>query len=78
MGDPARGLYRKFDVVRTDGQSAVGQKHSECEYFVLDLSHDPYARVAVLAYSIACGREYPLLAQDLMAKLSLEPGKYSP
>ena len=40
MGDPTRGLYDKFYVKRTDGKSEPGQKHENCKYFVLDLTHD--------------------------------------
>lgn len=41
--DENRGLYEKFRVWRTDGSSDVGGKHEHCRYFVLDLTHDPYA-----------------------------------
>ena len=49
-----RGWHEKFEVTRTDGSSAPGQRHAECEYFVLDLAHDPDAKVALLAYAVAC------------------------
>lgn len=65
MGDPERGLYDKFRIERTDGKSAPGQKHYGCRYFVLDLNHDRFALAALLAYALACEREYPLLAADL-------------
>lgn len=67
MGNTARGLYRKFiPIIRADGQSGVGKKHFGCQYFVLDLTHDPYALHAIEAYSRSCQGEYPLLASDLM------------
>lgn len=66
------GLYDKFNVTRTDGKSAPGQKHDGCEYFVLDLTHDPYARAAILAYACACEDHYPLLARDLRLKADKE------
>ena len=70
MSDRTRGLYNKFKgIERTDGQSAPGQKHHGCEYFVLDVTHDPFARSALSAYSRACRKEYPLLANDLTRKL---------
>jgi hypothetical protein len=47
MGDPTRGLYDKFNVSRTDGKSAPGEKHAGCRHFVLDLTHDPHARPAL-------------------------------
>lgn len=66
------GLYNKFYVERMDGKSAPGEKHDCCHYFVLDATHDPHARAALLAYAESCGAEYPLLAQDVrtMAKLN--------
>ncbi len=70
MGDKARGLYRKFEVNRTDGTSGPGQKHYGCEYFVLDLSHDKFAAPALKAYADACEQEYPLLAADIRSKIS--------
>ena len=65
MGDRTRGIYEKFRVERTDGKSAPGQKHESCDYFVLDLTHDPHAYVAIVAYADSCRAEYPLLADDL-------------
>jgi hypothetical protein len=65
VGDPKRGLYQKFEVKRTDGKSEPGGKHEGCRYFVLDLTHDEFARVAVEAYAKACREKYPLLADDL-------------
>lgn len=71
MGHKGIGLYNKFTVERTDGKSAAGEKHDACEYFVLDLTHDPFAGPALEAYATACESEYPLLARDLRAKASL-------
>lgn len=68
MGNKARGLYNKFTVLRADGESSPGRKHDGCEYFVLDLTHDPFAWPALKAYADACEAEYPLLAADLRAK----------
>jgi hypothetical protein len=59
------GLYHKFTVTRTDGTSAPGQKHDGCEYFVLDITHDPHAYAALRAYADSCQKEYPKLADDL-------------
>ena len=68
MGDKTRGLYDKFVVTRTDGSSAEGGKHHECQYFVLDLTHDKFAVEALHAYAMACAKEYPLLSSDLRRK----------
>lgn len=65
MIDKTRGLYHKFNVVRTDGQSGVGKKHDGCYYFVLDCTHDKFAGAALRAYAEACKQEYPRLAADL-------------
>jgi len=59
------GIYCKFHVERVDGTSGQGKKHYGCEYFVLDLTHDPYAKAAILAYAGSCESIYPLLARDL-------------
>ncbi len=64
------GLYRKFTVTRTDGASEPGQKHDGCDYFVLDLTHDPFAPEAIRAYAAACRLVYPLLAADLDVKVA--------
>lgn len=63
------GLYNKFSVARTDGSSSPGGKHDGCEYFVLDLTHDPFAVPALRAYAAACASEYPQLSDDLFAKV---------
>lgn len=67
MGDKSRGLYHKFTIKRTDGQSAPGRKHDGCQYFVLDVTHDVHAIPALLAYAKSCRKEYPLLARDLVS-----------
>ncbi len=71
MGDKTRRLFRKFIVRRTDGTSDYGKKHDGCEYFVLDLTHDPYAKAAALAYVEACKADYPLLAADMIRDFKL-------
>lgn len=68
MSDKKRGLYNKFIVNRTDGRDEIGDKHYGCEYFVLDITHDPHAKAALFAYASSCHAEYPLLADDLRIK----------
>ncbi len=63
--DAARGLYRKFKIERTDGRSEPGEKHDGCEYFVLDIDHDPHALPALKAYADSCRAAFPKLANDL-------------
>ena len=63
--DKERGLYRKFDVKRTDGKSAPGQKHERCRYFVLDLDHDEFAYQSMATYRDQCKAKFPALAEDI-------------
>jgi hypothetical protein len=68
MDDKKRGLYRKYKVERMDGGTDEGQKHEHCEFFVLDLTHDKHARLALFAYADSCRKEYPKLATDITKK----------
>lgn len=63
--DEKQGVYHKYKVRRTDGRDGPCEKHENCGYFVLDLSHDPFAEPALRAYAAACRGEFPLLADDL-------------
>ena len=65
------GLINKFTVRRTDGTDCVGLKHEGCDYFVLDLTHDPHALPALRAYTKSCADEYPSLALDLSEKVGM-------
>lgn len=55
----------KYRVERADGSTRPGCKHADCRYFVLDLTHDRFAGPALAAYSMACQKEYPRLAEEL-------------
>lgn len=69
MGDdPNRGLYAKFKVERMDGTSAPGQKHENCQAFVIDIQHDEFAPWVLMYYAGICEMKYPVLALDLKAK----------
>ena len=63
--DYNKGLYNKFKVERTDGQSAPGKKHARCRYFVIDVDHDQFSPVALQAYASACREQFPKLAADI-------------
>ena len=63
------GLYNKYIVYRGDGADRLGEKHDGCDYFVLDITHDPHALPALIAYADSCEQDYPLLAQDLRRKV---------
>lgn len=71
LTNQAQGVYRKFDVRRTDGSDQPGGKHHGCEYFVLDVTHDPHAIAALTAYALACEKTHPLLAADLRDRYGL-------
>lgn len=58
-------VFEKFRVLRTDNTDGPGMKHHLCEYFVLDVSHDPYAMAALQAYAEACQITHPSLAADI-------------
>jgi hypothetical protein len=68
MSDSTRGLYCKYDVQRIDNQDRPGRKHHGCDYFVLDLTHDPHAYPALKAYAHSCRDTHPGLAADLERK----------
>lgn len=78
MGDPTKGLYDKFTVERTDRQDLFGRKHRGCEYFILDLHHDKHAISALRAYALSCRHEYPLLADDLIDKVTEMEHRFLP
>ena len=74
MSDKTRGIYKKFNVTRTDGSDGPGCKHQDCDYFVLDLTHDPLSRYAIEAYAGHAARSgYQQLADDLCARLKGMP-----
>ena len=60
-----QGLYQKYKVFRTDNRDGPGDKHEDCQLFVLDLTHDPAAIPAIRAYIEAIKETYPILATDL-------------
>ena len=68
LADKGRGIWGKFTrVERADGTHRKGEKHANCAYFVLDLSHDRHAYDGIRAYAASCEDEYPALAKDLRA-----------
>ena len=73
------GLYQKFNVTRTDGKDAPGEKHYGDEYFVLNLTTDEHVIPALAAYAESCASEYPKLADELRGKIAgyvLEKSEY--
>lgn len=72
MDKHTTGLYNKFNVTRTDGTSEPGRKHHDCEYFVLDVTHDKHSHAALLAYADSCEAEFPFLARDLRIQAKLQ------
>lgn len=69
----AQGLFRKFNVTRTDGSDQPGGKHHGCEYFVLDVDHDQHAKAALQAYAASCAQSHPQLSADLIARHGVQP-----
>jgi hypothetical protein len=69
---PGPGVYRKYRVQRLgDKPDRWGRKkHAECEYYVLDLHHDPFAAPALEAYAAACEKTHVELSADLRIKAS--------
>jgi hypothetical protein len=63
------GIYNKYAVYRNDREDRPGYRHQGCEYFVLDMTHDPFAVPALRAYADACQKEgYLALAAELRSK----------
>jgi hypothetical protein len=58
-------LINKYSVFRNDAQDKPGLKHADCELFVLDVTHDPYAVPALARYIEVCSETHPVLALDL-------------
>lgn len=67
-GELGLGLYAKFIVERTDGESAPGRKHHEHFHFPLDLVCDRHAIPAIRAYAKSVRSENALLAEQLEAR----------
>lgn len=61
MPDVTKGIYNKYIVRRIDGKRG----HDNCQYFVLDVSHDKYAIPALEAYIKALPESFELLKNDL-------------
>lgn len=72
MADKTRGLYGKYHVERVD----LSPKHPDCSYFVLDLTHDPLARPAVLAYAAAAEDAGSVVLADDLRKAVVDPGLF--
>lgn len=67
-----RGVYRKFEVRRTDGDPTG--KHRQCTYWVLDLDHDENALPALRAYAKSCKKTRPQLYKELRTMIQLASG----
>lgn len=73
-----QGLFDKYLVQRRDGSDLPGRKHFGCRYFVLDIDHDPFSKIALAAYSLACEARLPTLAADLRRTASIYLEHLSP
>jgi hypothetical protein len=63
MSDRSIGFHNKYDVRRLG--DTIG-KHDDCSFFVLDLTHDQFAKMALVVYAMQCQERYPALATDLL------------
>lgn len=73
--DKSRGLYKKFNVTRSNPESQA--RHVGCEYFVLDIWHDALALPALESYEKAAREAgYVQLAEDLAVKIAGLTGAY--
>lgn len=69
----SQGLFHKFLVKRLDGKDQPGAKHEGCDYFVIDVTHDEYAKEALRAYAAACEQKYPGLSAGMRERYGLDP-----
>ena len=67
-------IFHKFNVTRTDGKDAPGEKHDGCLHWVLDVTHDTFAAHALTAYADACEDSHPELAANIRSILLNECG----
>ncbi len=66
INDPSSmGFYNKYEVNRRDGLDKECDKHFNCKYFVIDLTHDHFAIPAMKSYADACKDAYPNLYIDI-------------
>lgn len=72
------GLYRKFEVHRTDGRDQPGGDRHGAQYFVLDLTYCPYARRAASVYADNIAGQYPQVADEMRAMLAALPPAPAP
>lgn len=68
--DKKPAAFDKYKVARADAKDSPGCRHHGCEYFVLDITHDPFAVPALKAYAEACENDEPELANNIRAKLA--------
>lgn len=68
-------IYKKYNTHRTDGKSAPGERHANCEYFVLDLTHDVHCIDALTGYAVSCSTTHPKLSRDIFAKIKILRGQ---
>lgn len=61
MPEQSKGLYNKYKVERIDGKPG----RENCQYFVVDVCHDPYGPAAVRAYIDALPDDFAQLKADL-------------
>ena len=73
MSQRNKGLFNKYRVYRTEENDVKSHsKHIDCDYFVLDLTHDVHAIPALKAYAESARKDgYEQLADDIETKIEL-------
>ena len=66
-----QGLFRKYEVRRTDGRDSPGGDRFGAEYFVLDVMNDKHAGRALRAYAESVEETHPALAADMRERYGL-------
>ncbi len=58
----------KYQVTRTWNHTDPTKQEEECEYFVLDVTHDPNSKAALVAYVDSCCKTHPQLAESIITR----------
>ncbi|CAA2393602.1 hypothetical protein [Xanthomonas phage Tabio] len=69
-----QGLFQKYRVERVDGKA---EAHQGCEYFVLDVTHDPHANTALATYASAVEETHPALAADMRERYGVSRDRWA-
>ncbi|WP_186137379.1 hypothetical protein [Burkholderia gladioli] len=65
---PPNEQGRRYEARVADGSATPATSIRKTEFFVLDLTNDPHAPAAMVAYARACAAMRPQLAVDMLAR----------